>query len=158
MRQRFVRLWLALALVALTAWALAAPAALAVVKFSTTLTGAAEAPGPGDPEGTGTFTARINIGEETLCYTLTFSGIGDPTGAHIHFAPVGEPGDVVIPLVPTAPPDTCVDCITSTCIRPSSQRGRSGGNSANSRSAGETGDPPAHTGGSSVVTAVARRR
>ena len=71
--------------------------------LSATLTGAAEVPGPGDPDGTGTVQIVGNVGRQTLstlCYRLTVSGIGTPTAAHIHKAPVGVAGPIVIPLEP----------------------------------------------------------
>jgi hypothetical protein len=63
-----------------------------------TMTGAEEAPGPGDPDGTGTASFRVNPGQREVCYTLSVEGI-DPAGAaHIHVAPAGEPGPIVVPL------------------------------------------------------------
>ena len=68
--------------------------------LTTTLTGAAERPGPGDPDGTGTATIRLNPGQGKVCFVLTASNIILPaTGAHIHIAPVGSPGPIVVPLV-----------------------------------------------------------
>ncbi len=69
--------------------------------LSATLTGAAEAPGPGDPAGSGTAALRVNIGQERVCYTLSVADIGPARAAHIHKAPAGAPGPVVVPL--TAP-------------------------------------------------------
>lgn len=67
--------------------------------FTTTLTGAAEAPGPGDPDGSGTATITLNPGQEEVCWEIQVSGITLPaTAAHIHEAPVGEPGPVVVGL------------------------------------------------------------
>lgn len=68
--------------------------------FSLTLEGAAEAPGPGDPDGTGTATIRINPGREQLCFNLSVSDIAPATAAHVHEAPVGEPGPVTVGLAP----------------------------------------------------------
>lgn len=68
--------------------------------LSAELTGAAEAPGPGDPDGSGTASLRVNPGQEEICYTLTVENIAPATAAHIHVAPVGQPGPVVVPLVP----------------------------------------------------------
>ncbi len=70
-------------------------------KISATLNGASEAPGLGDPDGTGTFTARINPGQGEICYELVVSNIAAATAAHIHEAPPGSPGGVVLGL--TAP-------------------------------------------------------
>jgi hypothetical protein len=67
-------------------------------KFTTTLTGAAEVPGPGDPDGSGTATLRLNPGQGEICYELTVSGIEPATAAHIHVAPAGVAGPVLVPL------------------------------------------------------------
>lgn len=69
------------------------------VRLSTTLLGANEVPGPGDPDGTGTAVLRLNAGQEQICYTLEVSRIAPATAAHIHVAPVGVAGPVVVPLV-----------------------------------------------------------
>lgn len=66
--------------------------------FHVAMTGAAEAPGPGDPDGSGTAHFRVNPGQEQICYTLEVSGIAPAAAAHIHVAPVGSPGPVVVPL------------------------------------------------------------
>ncbi|MGH3647528.1 MAG: CHRD domain-containing protein [Micromonosporaceae bacterium] len=66
--------------------------------LSAQMTGAQEAPGPGDPDGTGTAVMTVNPGQNEICYTLTVSNVDDVTAAHIHIAPVGEPGPVVVPL------------------------------------------------------------
>lgn len=68
--------------------------------FTVTMTGAEEAPGPGDPDGTGTARITLNPGQEEVCFALTVTGIAPATGAHIHLAPVGEPGPIVVPLTP----------------------------------------------------------
>ena len=64
------------------------------------MTGAQEAPGPGDPDGTGTASFWINPGQQELCFVLEVQNIAAATAAHIHLAPVGVPGPVVIPLTP----------------------------------------------------------
>jgi hypothetical protein len=74
------------------------------------LTGAAEVPGPGDPDGSGTAQVTIDIGHQTLCYRLRVAHIGTPTAAHIHKAPVGVAGPIVVPLA--AP----VDGSSSGCL------------------------------------------
>ena len=66
--------------------------------ISVVLTGAEEAPGPGDPDGSGEFFATFNPGLREVCYQLTAADIAPATAAHIHVAPVGSPGPVVIPL------------------------------------------------------------
>ena len=66
--------------------------------LSASLAGAAEVPGPGDPDGGGSATVRVNPGQPQICYTLTVTDIAPATAAHIHVAPVGVPGPVVVPL------------------------------------------------------------
>jgi hypothetical protein len=69
--------------------------------LTATLTGAAEVP-PGDLDGTGTATLRMIRGTAFLCFTITVQNITLPAAAaHVHQAPVGEAGPVMIPL--TAP-------------------------------------------------------
>ena len=55
-------------------------------------------PGPGDPDGSGTARLRLNQDEEEICYELTASDIEPATAAHIHVAPAGVAGPVVVPL------------------------------------------------------------
>src|SRR5215211_8768942 len=71
--------------------------------FTIQLSGAAEvcptAPGTCGGPGTGTATIEIDRNARTLCYTITTQNVALPLlAAHIHVAPVGEAGDVVIPL------------------------------------------------------------
>lgn len=68
--------------------------------LSAQLTGAAEVPGPGDPDGSGMASLRVNAGQGEICYTLTVQNIAPATAAHIHAAPVGVAGPIVVPLVP----------------------------------------------------------
>jgi hypothetical protein len=67
--------------------------------LSTVLAGANEVPGPGDPDGTGVFSMTANSGQEEICYELSVANIAPATAAHIHRAPAGVPGPVVVPLV-----------------------------------------------------------
>lgn len=69
-------------------------------KLEASLTGAAEAPGPGDPDGSGSALITVNHGQAQVCWELSVMGIEPATAAHIHFAPVGVPGGVVVPLSP----------------------------------------------------------
>lgn len=70
-------------------------------RFQVTLQGEAEVPKLGDPDGTGSATIRVNPGRGQLCYSLTVTGIAPATAAHIHEAPAGSAGPVVVGL--TAP-------------------------------------------------------
>jgi hypothetical protein len=52
-------------------------------------------PVPGATSGSGSATFTIRLGQTTLCYTLTVSGLADVTAAHIHR---GSTAAVVVPL------------------------------------------------------------
>ena len=100
-RSRFLLPILGLLLVA--AWLLAAPALAGGRPFTTTLSGPLDVP-PGDPDATGTATVWINPGTGTVCYSWSASNVSTPVfAAHIHVAPVGVAGPVVVPLPPTGP-------------------------------------------------------
>lgn len=67
--------------------------------LSTALTGANEAPGPGDPNATGVADLRLNQGQERVCFEVSWADVdGVVSAGHIHVAPVGDPGPVVVPL------------------------------------------------------------
>jgi hypothetical protein len=72
--------------------------------LSTTLTGAEEVPGPGDPDGTGKASIRLNSKKGTVCFNLSWSNIASPTASHIHEAPAGEAGDIVVTLFSSESP------------------------------------------------------
>ena len=92
---------------------LAVPAAAATLspgefpggaKLEATLTGAAETP-PADLTASGTAVLTLNPGLGEICYRITVSNLSaPPVAAHIHVAPVGIPGPIVVPL--TAPTST----------------------------------------------------
>lgn len=93
---------LGVALLALVVAAVATPASAGGRPLFATMTGAAEAPGPGDTDGSGYATFTLNQGQGEICYTLEVSGIAAATAAHIHRAPAGFAGPVVVPLAPPA--------------------------------------------------------
>jgi len=95
---------LMLAVMALGALVLAAPimAARGPSAFSTTLTGGEGVPGPGDPDGSGLAEITLVPKEKQICYEITISGIEPATMAHIHEAPAGVAGPVVVSLDPPA--------------------------------------------------------
>jgi hypothetical protein len=105
-------------LIVLVVLALASIAADGGRKFTTTLTGAAEVntegvPNQGDPDGIGTATVTLNYGQGEVCFEISVSGVMLPLGAaHIHEAPAGVAGPVVVPLFTT--PDA--DGFASGCV------------------------------------------
>jgi hypothetical protein len=83
-------------------------------KLSTPMSGAEEAPGPGDPDATGQADLRLNQGQGRICFELSWTNIdGTVVAAHIHEAPAGEPGDIVVPLFEGifAGTDEVSDCV-----------------------------------------------
>jgi hypothetical protein len=67
--------------------------------LSTTLTGAEEAPGPGDPNATGQADLRLNEGQSQVCFDITWADVdGEVFAGHIHVAPAGSPGPIVVTL------------------------------------------------------------
>lgn len=91
----------------------AAPAsAQAPTALHADLTGAAEVPAPGDPDGSG-FARVVAIPSQNLvCYVIRVSDIAPATAAHIHEAPAGAPGPVVVTLA--APTDgVSAGCVSS---------------------------------------------
>ncbi|MDC5696638.1 CHRD domain-containing protein [Intrasporangium calvum] len=92
------RLLGAAAALAATAALLAPVPALADGRpFSTDLAGINE-PGGGDPDGSGTAHVWVNVGLSEVCYHLVVSALDPVVGAHIHSAPAGVNGPVVVPL------------------------------------------------------------
>ena len=92
-------------LIALTVLSLTSIAAKdGLFRFTTALTGEAEVnaqgvPNQGDLDGKGLATITINYGAGTLCWEISVSGITLPaSAAHIHEAPVGVAGPVVVGL------------------------------------------------------------
>ena len=78
------------------------------------MTGAEEAPGPGDPDATGQADFQLNQGQGRICFDLSWENIdGTVFAAHIHLAPVGAPGDIVVPLFEGtfAGTDSVSDCV-----------------------------------------------
>lgn len=68
--------------------------------FWVSLSGAEEVPIPGDPDGSGTAFLTLNPGLGMVCWELTAQNIDPATAAHIHRAPAGTAGGVVVPLSP----------------------------------------------------------
>ena len=60
------------------------------------LVGSAES--PGDPNGSGRAVVTLKPGSQTVCYRLSWSGIGVVTAAHIHVGAAGVAGPIVVPF------------------------------------------------------------
>jgi hypothetical protein len=81
--------------------------------LTATLTGAAERPGPGDPDGSGTATIMLSPGTGEICWSWQVTGVDPIAAAHIHEAPVTDPGPVVVPTPPDpGDPDSGDGCAT----------------------------------------------
>jgi hypothetical protein len=65
----------------------------------TTLSGAEEVP-PADPDGTGFVTITLNVGQARVCWDISVANIAPAFAAHIHAAPAGMNGPIVVPLSP----------------------------------------------------------
>lgn len=74
------------------------------------LTGAAEV-APADPDGAGTADIWVNVGQSEICFHLSVSNLDPVIGAHIHSAPAGLNGPIVVPLAApvTGESSGCVD-------------------------------------------------
>jgi CHRD domain len=68
--------------------------------FTTQLLGANEVPITGDPDATGTAHIWVNQGQGSVCWSIEVANVDDIFAAHIHLAPAGVPGPVVVPLNP----------------------------------------------------------
>ena len=54
----------------------------------------------GDPDASGTAQLWINPGQGSVCWSITVSNLDPIFAAHIHVAPAGSPGPIVVPLNP----------------------------------------------------------
>lgn len=79
----------------------AAPAVGPGRPLEAVLDGPSEVP-PGDPDGSGTAIVRLNQGLGMVCWELTWENILEPFAAHIHVAPAGVAGPIVVPFDPIA--------------------------------------------------------
>jgi hypothetical protein len=91
--------------------------------LSTGMTGAEEAPGPGDPDATGQADLTLNQGQGEVCFRISWADIdGTVFAAHIHVAPPGSPGPIVVPLFSGSFPGTgstsgCVENVDPELIK-----------------------------------------
>jgi hypothetical protein len=70
----------------------------------TRLTGAEEVP-PADPDGTAQGTVRLDVETGEVCFGFTWRNIATPTLGHIHNAPAGVNGPIVVGLLDALTPD-----------------------------------------------------
>jgi CHRD domain len=97
MRHR-VAIRAAVAAAMLTVSALTASAAMSPV-VSARMTGKAEAPKKGEENGSGFAVIRLNAAKGTVCWEFkNVKGVAKPNAAHIHKAPKGKAGPVVVPF------------------------------------------------------------
>ena len=85
--------------------------------MSTTLSGAEEEPADGDPDATGFARLRLNSGQRTVCFNVSWADVdGTVTASHIHEAPAGAAGPVVVLLFQGeyAGTDSESACVSST--------------------------------------------
>jgi hypothetical protein len=66
--------------------------------FTTALTGSEEAPKKGDPDGRGRATVRVSADRRRVCYTISAQRADRMMAGHIHEAPRGKAGPVIVPL------------------------------------------------------------
>ncbi len=85
---------------------------------TTSLNGAEEILG-GDPDGSGSALITLNVGRTRVCWELSVSDIAPATAAHIHSAPAGVNGAIVVPLSPptTGSSSGCRDGVNPALIQ-----------------------------------------
>ena len=67
--------------------------------YRTNMTGDVEVPGPGDPDGTAKGKVEIDVAAGEVCFKFSWEDIASPTMGHIHEAPAGDDGPVVVNLL-----------------------------------------------------------
>jgi hypothetical protein len=90
-----------------------APASANDARLVAYVFGANERPGPGDPDGVGRAYVTVNDAANQVCATLQVTNISLPlTGYHIHKAPPGSAGPVVLAFAPPTA-NQSAQCVTS---------------------------------------------
>ena len=107
---------LALALVAALA---TAGSAVAAETLRASLSGAREVPEEGDRNGRGTARITTDRSRGRVCFRIRLSRVGSVAAGHIHRAPAGEAGPIVVALFdePTRRPRGCVNGVSRSLIR-----------------------------------------
>lgn len=104
-----------------TSIASAEPVADGGRKFTTSMSGAEEfggtppALGAGDPDGSGTGSITVNVGQGRVCWEFTVANIAAPNRGHIHKAPAGANGGIVVDFfnVPAGTAGPLTGCTTA---------------------------------------------
>jgi hypothetical protein len=100
MRKKWQRVLLVTCVVALAGPLILVGAAMAdddEVDLRAQMTGAQEVPAA-DPDGTGKADVELFIVGGQVCFEIEFDDIGTPNRAHIHRAPAGVNGPIVVPF------------------------------------------------------------
>jgi len=114
MRKVFLTIAL-LAVPVIPALALASADVMSPV-VSAKLTGRTEVP-KGDPNGKGLAVLHLDAKKATACWDFKgITGIARPNAAHIHKAPVGKAGPVVVPFGKTYKAKGCVKAAKKTIV------------------------------------------
>lgn len=114
MHPRHLKVAIVLAAIAVLGTTTVATAASGPDVSRTTMSGYEEVPGPGDPNGFGRSVVQTNPQRSQVCVSIRYFGIDPPTMAHIHAAPMGVSGDVVVdftPLLATSAPSYIQGCV-----------------------------------------------
>ena len=76
-------------------------------------------PNQGDLDGTGTATVTLNEGQGQVCWEIAVANIVTPTRGHIHRAPAGQNGPIVVEFFETGQPIALSGCrtVAATLIR-----------------------------------------
>ena len=77
------------------------------VTLTTRLEGAQEVPAA-DPDAMGNAVLKIDAAAGTVCFDATFDRVGTPNRGHIHKAPAGSNGPIVVPFFELRPGDAPV--------------------------------------------------
>jgi hypothetical protein len=79
----------------------------------TVMTGAQEVPDPGDPDGRGVAAFVLKPDTGRVCWAYAVKGVEPIAAAHIHRAPPGEPGPVVVPIGASGDHGYSIGCTTA---------------------------------------------
>jgi len=87
---------LPIGLLVVTSWLTMPVAHAATTNEHANLAGSDEVPTQGPPGARGTAAITLDDAANTVCYQLTYEGIGKPTMAHIHTGAKGVAGPVAV--------------------------------------------------------------